>query len=475
MALAKGTVALGRYVVADLLGEGGMGQVYRCHHDRLGLPVALKVLTDRSSPGIEARFEREAMLMARVRHPNVVGILDYGFLDDGCPCIVMELLEGVPLDQVLKQRGALPWQLAVKLHVGVLAGLGALHQAGVLHRDLKPGNVLLVGPRRDTVKLIDFGIAQPTGDEAARLTRTGMIIGTPAYMAPEQLLCGTLDARTDLYASGLLLWEMLAGAMPCGANDLRAVLLRLQQPMPVPPIPDDRPAPPAAVLSVLAQTLCADVDQRPDSARTLAEKIVAAAQSAPTQPKPAPRPAQPATAQPAPPEPSPPRPTAEEMARTMALPVPPESGQFQMAQTMMAPSSADVLLSDLGGGSGNLAIGDPRPTAAPVLRRFLVAARLPSSVLARKEHRQWLATQTTSIARGYALGASLWFALQSRPGEESAAAEQGETLAAAIRQQFGELAVVAVEIVDEHFQLSPAALTGASPMPEALARLLEKL
>lgn len=474
MTLAKGTVALGRYVVADLVGEGGMGQVYRCHHHRLGLPVALKVLTDRSSPGIETRFEREAMLMARVRHTNVVGILDYGFLDDGCPCIVMELLEGVPLDKMLKQRGAFPWQLAIKIHVDVLAGLGALHQAGVLHRDLKPGNVLLVGPRRDSVKLIDFGIAQPTGEEAARLTRTGMIVGTPAYMAPEQLLCGTLDARTDLYASGLLLWEMLAGTMPCGANDLRAVLQRLQQPMPAPPIPADRQSPPGAVLEVLAHALLADVDQRPASARALAEEMVKAAKSSPSSPRP---PATPqAAAPPSPPQPATPvhTPTAEETAENTAVPVTSDSSEFQMAQTMMAPSQAGMALSEMGGSTGS-PVADFRAAPEPVRRRFLLAARLPSSVLAKKEHRQWLATEAASTARGYALGASLWFALQTRPTEEATAREQGKALAASIRQQFGELVVAAVEVVDEEFQLSAAALTGASPMPEALAALLERL
>jgi len=254
------------------------------------------VLTDRSSPDMVARFEREAMLMARVRHPNVVAILDYGFLEDGSPCIAMELVEGEGLAKRLKTRGALPWPEALRLLGGILSGLEAMHAAGVLHRDLKPGNILIVPGRQDSAKLIDFGIAQPTAADEGRLTRTGMMVGTPAYMAPEQLLAAGLDARTDVYTAGLVLWEMLAGALPYPPNDVQAVMQRLVTPVPPPGIPVDRPPVPPSVLQALSCALSSEPAKRPESARAFSALLHAAIQQAVSGPRPsATAPSRPAT------------------------------------------------------------------------------------------------------------------------------------------------------------------------------------
>jgi serine/threonine-protein kinase len=280
MLLEPGQIVLDRYVVERLLGEGGMGQVYLGRHARLGLPVALKVLTDRSIPDLASRFEREAMLMARVRHPNVVGILDFGLLADGSPCIAMEFVEGESLSDRLKNGGAIPWPQAQQLMLGILAGLEAMHAAGVLHRDLKPSNILILPGRTEMAKLIDFGIAQPTGMDAARLTRTGMVVGTPAYMPPEQILCYPLDERTDVYAAGLILWEMLAGRLPFDVNDVSAVMRRLIEPFPDPDCPANLPPLPAALVTVLASALAAEADSRPANARDFAERLQASCGSA---------------------------------------------------------------------------------------------------------------------------------------------------------------------------------------------------
>ena len=142
MSLSAGEIVLGRYEIDGFLSAGGMGSVYRAHHRTLGLPVVVKIVSFEGEADVRARFEREAMLMARVRHPCVVRILDYGILDDQRPCIAMELAEGQDLSNLIREKGALPWREALRIVDGVAAGLTALHGAGVLHRDLKPANVV---------------------------------------------------------------------------------------------------------------------------------------------------------------------------------------------------------------------------------------------------------------------------------------------------------------------------------------------
>ena len=155
MELVAGTVVLQRYLVLKWLGTGGMGQVYLGRHHKLGFPVAVKVL-DREDDESPARFAREAHLMARVRHPNVVSILDYGTLKNDDQCIVMEFVEGTSLKDRTADQGAMSWRDAADIVVGILAGLEAIHASGVLHRDLKPSNVLLARGDPEVVKLIDF-------------------------------------------------------------------------------------------------------------------------------------------------------------------------------------------------------------------------------------------------------------------------------------------------------------------------------
>src|SRR5690606_28206442 len=162
--------------------------------------------TGESSPELVQRFAREAMLLARVRHPNVVSILDVGQTDDGAPCMAMEFLEGEALDARLERKGVLPWQEVRAIGLATLVGLDAVHDAGIVHRDLKPANIIITNTSPEVVKLVDFGIAHSTASDAAKYTKAGLVIGTPAYMSPEQLIGGTLDARSDLYALGLLMY-----------------------------------------------------------------------------------------------------------------------------------------------------------------------------------------------------------------------------------------------------------------------------
>ena len=205
---------IGHYTVTGKLGQGGMGIVYAARDERLGRTVALKTMS--SLGGDETarkRFEREARAAASVNHPNVCQLYEIGE-DDGELFIAMELLEGESLGERLT-RGALSVAEAVPIALAILAALEALHARGIVHRDLKPSNVFLTP---HGVKLLDFGLARPseppTGRVVARaheLTRTGMVLGTPRYMAPEQVTGDGLDARSDLFAVGAMLFEMLAG------------------------------------------------------------------------------------------------------------------------------------------------------------------------------------------------------------------------------------------------------------------------
>lgn len=211
------TSRIGPYRVVSTLGEGGMGVVYAAHDDRLGRPVALKLIhPNAQEAAARERFWREARAAARVSHPGICPIFDVGE-HDGRPYLVMELLEGEPLDARLA-RGPLPFDEAIAIALGVLDALDALHRAGLVHRDLKPSNIFLTprGPR-----LLDFGVATRAGaleDTSTRLTLPGVVVGTPRYMAPEQVAGREAGRHADLFAAGALLFEMLAGRPAFGGH-----------------------------------------------------------------------------------------------------------------------------------------------------------------------------------------------------------------------------------------------------------------
>jgi serine/threonine protein kinase len=196
---------IGRYRVTGKLGEGGMGIVYEAMDDRLGRPLALKVIRQETVDNSVARerFWREARLAARINHPHICQIYEVGETDDQL-FLAMERLDGEPLSARL-DRGAVPLAEAVRIGMEVLGALDALHGCGVVHRDLKPSNIFLT---RHGVKLLDFGLARPFVDPAGEtgrpLTQPGLIVGTPTYMAPEQFQGGLIDARTDVFAAGVI-------------------------------------------------------------------------------------------------------------------------------------------------------------------------------------------------------------------------------------------------------------------------------
>jgi eukaryotic-like serine/threonine-protein kinase len=224
------TGQIGRYVDLTLLGQGGMGAVYRGRDPELDRPVAVKVMLD-ATPDFVARFRREAQAIARLVHPNIIQVYDFGVDDRSCPYFVMELVDGQALDRIIRDRGRLPPLEAIRLIRQAAEGLTAAHRAGIVHRDIKPSNLIVDG--KGHVKLVDFGIARVTTNAGTALTGAAALMGTPGYMAPEQAQGKPVDHRADIYALGLTLYELLSGQPPYTAADpISLVVKNMQEPLP---------------------------------------------------------------------------------------------------------------------------------------------------------------------------------------------------------------------------------------------------
>src|SRR5438445_6238107 len=219
-AMADQKVLSGRYELGNVLGRGGMAEVYVGTDRVLGRRIAVKILADRfaKDSSFVARFRREAQSAAALNHPNVVSVFDTGS-DDGTHFIVMEYVQGKTLSQVLRDGSALMPERAVEITEGVAEALAFAHQAGIVHRDVKPGNIMLT-PAGD-VKVMDFGIARATTSES--LTQTATVLGTATYFSPEQAQGESVDARSDIYSLGCVLYEMLTAHPPFAGDTPVAV------------------------------------------------------------------------------------------------------------------------------------------------------------------------------------------------------------------------------------------------------------
>ena len=227
-----GQVVADRYHVVKKLGEGGMGQVYLAEHVKMGRRSAIKVMNPSMvhDPDAVARFNREASNASRITHPNVCAIYDFGETPDGLIYLAMEFIEGEPLTDLLARDGALPLARAASIFLQTADALQAAHDLGIVHRDLKPDNIMLSRRKGggDTVKVVDFGIAKAVGgDEAGqKVTKTGLVVGTPEFMSPEQLSGDTLDGRSDLYSLALVLYRMLSGKLPFEATTVQETMIK---------------------------------------------------------------------------------------------------------------------------------------------------------------------------------------------------------------------------------------------------------
>jgi len=275
-----GLVVDSKYELLERLGEGGMGAVYRARRLHIGDEVAVKLLSHditREKQAIE-RFRREARAAALIRHPNVVSIHDFndessvGDWDEAY--IVMELVKGESLRHVLEREGRLRPERAIKLMVEICAGVGVAHRHGLLHRDLKPDNVIVSPPTHEgedeTAKVVDFGLAK-VRDEASPLTQSGTLMGTLYYMSPEQCRGDELDARTDVYSLGAMLYEMLSGRPPFQANNFTGLITKHLQD--APPTLDYALGIPPSLSNICFRALAKAREDRPADALALGREL----------------------------------------------------------------------------------------------------------------------------------------------------------------------------------------------------------
>ena len=276
----------GRYLLERVLGKGGMGTVYAALQTALDKRVAVKVLRPVQDDDGQAmgRFEREARSASRLGNDHIIDVFDFGKTTDGMAFLVMEMLVGEDLGDLLERHGSLPVERAMPIVLQCCEALGTAHAAGIVHRALKPENVYLVerDGRRDFVKVVDFGLAkihdvEQTGEGERKLTKTGMIFGTPHYMSPEQCMGKPTDHRSDIYSLGVILYELLGGEVPFDGETFMGVL---NQHMvdPPPPIRELNPHAqvPLAVEAVVYRCLDKRAGNRPQSMGELADELLAA-------------------------------------------------------------------------------------------------------------------------------------------------------------------------------------------------------
>ncbi|MFI6084421.1 protein kinase [Streptomyces sp. NPDC051217] len=275
---AGGSVAGGRYQLRDLLGEGGMASVYLAYDAALDRQVAIKTLHTElgREQSFRERFRREAQAVAKLSHTNIVSVFDTGEDElDGSlmPYIVMEYVEGQPLGSVLQsdiqQYGAMPADRALKVTADVLAALETSHEMGLVHRDIKPGNVMMT--KRGVVKVMDFGIARAMQSGVTSMTQTGMVVGTPQYLSPEQALGRGVDARSDLYSVGIMLFQLLTGRLPFEADSPLAIAYAHVQEEPVAPSSINRSITPA-MDALVARALKKNPNERFPSAAAMRDE-----------------------------------------------------------------------------------------------------------------------------------------------------------------------------------------------------------
>jgi serine/threonine-protein kinase len=278
-----GKTVASKYLVERMIGEGGMGKVYRATQLALDKPVVLKVLRQAllSDASTVRRFQREAKAASRLNHPNSISVLDYGQSEDGAMYIAMEFVEGKDLHHVLTRDWPLPEGRVVRIMAQVLSALADAHAASVIHRDLKPENIMLEQRRgeADFVKVLDFGIAKimdGTGEEEPALTRQGFVCGTPEYMSPEQARGATLDHRSDLYAVGVILYQLTSGRLPFDSDSALGFATKHLVEEPLPPSrrrPEAEISP--AMERLIMRALSKSPDERPQTAEQFRAELLA--------------------------------------------------------------------------------------------------------------------------------------------------------------------------------------------------------
>jgi serine/threonine-protein kinase len=274
-----GTTIAGRYLVEQVIGEGGMATVYSAHHRLVDRPCAIKIMNPNFAKNevIRERFRREAKAAQKLAHPNIIEIFDQGESPDGLVYLVMELLRGVTIADLL-DRGQVPIERTLPIAIQIARALARAHDLEVIHRDLKPENIFIAEDfdGNDLVKILDFGIARSMQD--ARLTGAGEVFGTPQYMAPERITSIDAGPSADLYAFGVILYEMLAGQLPFEADDVTSYFLKHLKERPV-PLRNLVPHVPQALERLVMELLEKDPKDRPVDAHRVRSDLTAIAES----------------------------------------------------------------------------------------------------------------------------------------------------------------------------------------------------
>lgn len=276
-----GQILKGKYKVEKLLGEGGMGAVYLGQHVEIGKPVAIKILLSdiTKEPASFERFKREAKATAQIKHPNIVGVSDFGQTDDGLTFMVMEYIQGYSLRSLLDREIKLAPKHAVKFICQICAAMTAAHEAGIIHRDLKPDNIMIeVIDGFEVARVLDFGIAKLKDDHQQQLTAVGGVIGTATYMSPEQCGGDSIDARSDIYSIGIILYQLLSGQLPFQSANKQAILLEQMTKLPQ-PLEEICPDLPIELVKAVMQSLEKDPDLRQQSTDELSKQLKASLSS----------------------------------------------------------------------------------------------------------------------------------------------------------------------------------------------------
>jgi len=279
-----GMIIRNKYQILDRIGIGGMGIVYRARHLTFNEVCAIKIVSDAiaGDANFLQRFQTEAVVTRKLRHPNAVRVDDFDYTDDGRPFIVMELVEGKSIGEILQEQGPFRVPRAVRIATQVARALGVAHKLGVVHRDIKPGNILLTTDEQgqEIAKVLDFGIAklrEVAGEAQSGMTMTGMVVGTPLYMSPEQFMgkkaAGEIDGRTDIYSLGVVLYQMVTAQLPFEGDTPYSLMLQHIQGTVRPP---HELVPELHIPESLSQVILKAIDKSRDLRFQTAEELIAA-------------------------------------------------------------------------------------------------------------------------------------------------------------------------------------------------------
>lgn len=473
--LERGAQVLGRYTIDRLRHQSEAEHVYEGTHRRLSYRVVIHVLHAHDDEIASGRFERSARMMSKVRHSNVVSILDYGVSDAGA-CIITELVRGHSLEEILRAHEALPWPEAVEIATEALWGLQALHAAGVLHRNVTPENLVVLPGERALVKLVGMGLAKSVDPSEVEITQDSQLVGTPTYMAPEQLYPEmTVDHRADIYALGLVLYQALSGVLPEGKPPLtvRHIVPRMDRTPQPPPVPSEQPPLPPSLQVMITRLLSLRPEDRPESAKEAAQAFREILDEPTLQDKgPSPQfeAAAPARARPQPPAQQSRASASPRAARTAAL-APPHAQFPRMAGD---PWRALAARGAVRGSASQVRSKAVSADSVNEPLRAILAVRVPDDQLGRNETTWWLTKLVEGSGRAFFMDKRFWVVILEASDPDTNR-QRLSRMQAKLMERFGPRTKVASRLVSQRFEVPSASVAGTAPPPVQVLRLLDEV